>query len=59
MVLPNEIDPAQGRLLVFRVDDQKLTLISERDTKGAVFRCTGFNGKLLTGINNRVCCMRC
>jgi len=53
-VLPNEPDPTRGRLLVFKVEDQKLVLVSERETKGAVFTCLGFNGKLLSTINNRV-----
>ena len=41
----------QGRILVLLVEDGKLQLIAEKETKGAVYNLNAFNGKLLAGIN--------
>lgn len=44
----------QGRILVFLVEDGKLQLIAEKETKGAVYNLNAFNGKLLAGINHKI-----
>ncbi|KAL9676917.1 hypothetical protein QQ045_005139 [Rhodiola kirilowii] len=53
-VLPEENEPTKGRILVFIVEDGKLQLISEIETKGAVYTLNAFNGKLLAGINQKI-----
>uniref|UniRef100_A0A7N0V5U5 DNA damage-binding protein 1 n=1 Tax=Kalanchoe fedtschenkoi TaxID=63787 RepID=A0A7N0V5U5_KALFE len=53
-VLPEENEPTKGRILVFIVEDGKLQLISEKETKGAVYSLNAFNGKLLAGINQKI-----
>lgn len=44
----------QGRILVFVVEDGKLQLIAEKETKGAVYSLNAFNGKLLAAINQKI-----
>ena len=44
----------QGRILVLLVEDGKLQLIAEKETKGAVYNLNAFNGKLLAGINHKI-----
>lgn len=44
----------QGRILVFIVEDGKLQLIAEKETKGAVYSLNAFNGKLLAAINQKI-----
>lgn len=44
----------QGRILVFTVEDRKLQLIAEKETKGAVYSLNAFNGKLLAAINQEI-----
>lgn len=44
----------QGRILVFTVEDGKLQLIAEKETKGAVYSLNAFNGKLLAAINQKI-----
>ena len=44
----------QGRILVFSALDGKLSLVSEKETRGAVYNVLPFQGMLLTGINSRV-----
>jgi len=51
---PDEVEPNQGRILVFAVEDQKLMLVAEKETKGAVYNLNAFGGKLLAGINSRI-----
>ncbi|KAL6991594.1 DNA damage-binding protein 1a [Sarracenia purpurea var. burkii] len=53
-VMPEENKPTKGRILVFVVEDQKLQLIAEKETKGAVYSINAFNGKLLAAINPRI-----
>ncbi|KAM7270364.1 hypothetical protein ACFE04_029578 [Oxalis oulophora] len=53
-VLPEENEPNKGRILVFSVEDGKLQLIAEKETKGAVYSLNAFNGKLLAGINQKI-----
>eukprot|EP00850_Spirogloea_muscicola_P009452 SM000053S17409 [mRNA] locus=s53:248703:257116:+ [translate_table: standard] len=52
--LPEENEPSKGRILVFTVEDQKLQLVTEKETKGAVYNLNAFNGKLLAGINQKI-----
>lgn len=53
-VLPEENEPSKGRILVFVVEDRKLQLITEKETKGAVYSLNAFNGKLLAAINQKI-----
>ncbi|XP_074558641.1 DNA damage-binding protein 1a [Curcuma longa] len=53
-VLPEENEPSKGRILVFAVEDGKLQLIVEKETKGAVYSLNAFNGKLLAAINQKI-----
>ncbi|KAK6917109.1 Cleavage/polyadenylation specificity factor, A subunit, C-terminal [Dillenia turbinata] len=53
-VLPEESEPTKGRILVFVVEDGKLLLIAEKETKGAVYSLNAFNGKLLAAINQKI-----
>ncbi|CAA6668092.1 unnamed protein product [Spirodela intermedia] len=53
-VLPEENEPNKGRILVFMVEDGKLQLIAEKETKGAVYSLNAFNGKLLAAINQKI-----
>ncbi|KAJ8627269.1 hypothetical protein MRB53_020576 [Persea americana] len=53
-VLPEDNEPSKGRILVFVVEDGKLQLIAEKETKGAVYSLNAFNGKLLAAINQKI-----
>ncbi|KAL4282364.1 hypothetical protein GQ457_03G000600 [Hibiscus cannabinus] len=53
-VLPEENEPTKGRILVFIVEEGKLQLITEKETKGAVYSLNAFNGKLLAAINQKI-----
>ncbi|KAG5515910.1 hypothetical protein RHGRI_036826 [Rhododendron griersonianum] len=53
-VMPEENEPSKGRIIVFTVEDQKLVLIAEKETKGAVYSLNAFNGKLLAAINQKI-----
>ncbi|KAK9268180.1 hypothetical protein L1049_010622 [Liquidambar formosana] len=53
-VLPEENEPSKGRILVFIVEDGKLLLIAEKETKGSVYSLNAFNGKLLAAINQKI-----
>ncbi|CAI0545443.1 unnamed protein product [Linum tenue] len=53
-VLPEENEPTKGRILVFSIEDGKLQLITEKETKGAVYSLNAFNGKLLAAINQKI-----
>ncbi|CAH9076420.1 unnamed protein product [Cuscuta epithymum] len=53
-VIPEENEPTKGRVLVFVVEDGKLQLIAEKETKGAVYSLNAFNGKLLAAINQKI-----
>jgi len=60
-VSPEEQQPKRGRILVFDIkpEEKQLTLISERDTKGAVNTLSEFNeGKLLAGVNGTIQCYK-
>lgn len=51
---PEELEPTKGRILLFQVHNGKLQLISQKETRGAVYNLNPFHGKLLAGINSRV-----
>lgn len=53
-VMSEENEPTKGRILVFAVEDGKLQLIAEKETKGAVYSLNAFNGKLLAAINQKI-----
>ena len=54
-IIPLESEPSAGRILVFRVTPLgKLSLVTEKDVKGAVYSLDVLDGKLLAGINSRV-----
>lgn len=53
-VMPEENEPTKGRILVFMVEDRKLQLVAEKETKGAVYSLNAFNGKLLAAINQKI-----
>ncbi|KAH7289838.1 hypothetical protein KP509_30G020500 [Ceratopteris richardii] len=52
--IPEESEPNKGRILVFLVEDGKLQLVAEKETKGAVYNLNAFNGKLLAAINHKI-----
>ena len=52
--LPEEVEPSRGRILVLKAEEGRLTLVAEKETKGAVYNLNSFNGKLLAGINSKV-----
>ncbi|KAI5441963.1 hypothetical protein KIW84_011140 [Lathyrus oleraceus] len=49
-----ENEPTKGRILVFSVEEGKLQLIAEKETKGDVYCLNAFNGKLLAAINQKI-----
>jgi len=53
VVNPEDQDPKLGRILIFYWDDSssKLTLITEKEVKGACYSLAEFNGKLLAAVN--------
>lgn len=40
--------------MIFAVEDGKLQLLAEKETKGAVYSLNSFNGKLLAAINQKI-----
>ncbi|XP_017785317.1 PREDICTED: DNA damage-binding protein 1 [Nicrophorus vespilloides] len=54
MLNPEESEPKQGRLLMFQLADNKLTLVSDKEIKGSCYSLAEFNGKLLASINSTV-----
>ncbi|PRP85120.1 hypothetical protein PROFUN_07191 [Planoprotostelium fungivorum] len=55
-VIPTEVSPKSGRILLFNAMDGKLKQTTEvSDTKGAVYAIRSFNGKLLAGNNSKLC----
>ncbi|XP_078488392.1 DNA damage-binding protein 1 [Ciona intestinalis] len=53
-VYMEETEPKHGRILVFHYIDNKLTLVAEKEVKGAVFCLCQFNGHVLAAINTSV-----
>nr|CAG4643697.1 EOG090X00HD [Lepidurus arcticus] len=54
MVVPEESEPKQGRLILFQWADGKLSTVAEKEVKGACYSLVEFNGKLLASINSVV-----
>lgn len=54
IALETEDEPSRGRILVFKVDDDQLVLVSEKEVRGAVYNLNAFKGKLLAGINSKL-----
>ncbi|GAM28062.1 hypothetical protein SAMD00019534_112380 [Acytostelium subglobosum LB1] len=50
----SEKDMSKGRILVFKIDDNKLFLVHELPLMGCAYCLLPFNGRLLAGINKRV-----
>jgi len=48
----DEPEPKMGRILVFRLNENKLIQICEKEIKGAPYCMQNFNGKLLVSISN-------
>ncbi|GJD12440.1 DNA damage-binding protein 1 [Galdieria sulphuraria] len=48
----DEPEPSRGRMLVFAVREQRLTLVAERTFKGALYSMDAFNGKILASVNS-------
>uniref|UniRef100_H2YRR9 DNA damage-binding protein 1 n=1 Tax=Ciona savignyi TaxID=51511 RepID=H2YRR9_CIOSA len=53
-VYMEETEPKHGRILVFHYVDNKLSLVAEKEVKGAVFCLCQFNGHVLAAINTSV-----
>jgi len=60
VVIPEEQEASQGRILVFEIlgekegEDRRLNLIIEKDAKGAVYSLAAMNGKLAAGVGSKV-----
>lgn len=54
MVNAEEAEPKQGRIIIFHYTDGKLTVVAEKEIKGAAYSLVEFNGKLLASINSTV-----
>jgi DNA damage-binding protein 1 len=54
-ILPTESEPTRGRILVLSYSpaDRALTVVAEKDTRGAVFALVAFNGRLLATVNSK------
>lgn len=51
---PEEEDPSEGRLLIYRLIDGIPALVAEQDMHGAVYSMCGFNGMLLVSVGSEV-----
>ncbi|CAL8110980.1 unnamed protein product [Orchesella dallaii] len=54
VVLPDESEPKQGRIVIFQYVDGKLQQIAEKEARGACYCLAGFHGKILAGINSTI-----
>ena len=52
--LENEDEPSRGRILILKVEEDALTLVAEKEVRGAVYNLNEFKGKLLAGINSKL-----
>lgn len=52
--LPNEEDPKDGRVLVFRISSSGCILVAEHQAHGAVYSMVAYNGMLVAGIGPEV-----
>jgi len=53
-VKPEEIEPSKGRLLVFKIENRTVTLVAEKEVKGAIFTLAPLRGKIVAGIGCKV-----
>ena len=51
-VIDDEPEPKIGRILLFRLTENKLTQVCEKEIKGAPYCMQNFNGKLLASVSN-------
>lgn len=51
---PNEPEPTDGRIMIFRFVDGRLITVAERDARGAVYSLCAFNGMLLATVGPEV-----
>lgn len=49
-----QFDIKCGRIIVYNYADGKLTQVSDKEVKGAVYSLVEFNGKVLASINSTV-----
>ena len=54
LVIPEESEPKQGRIVLFQWADGKLTTVAEKEVKGACYSLVDFNSKILAAVNNAV-----
>ncbi|XP_012942382.1 DNA damage-binding protein 1 isoform X2 [Aplysia californica] len=54
IVSPEEAEPKSGRIIVFHYNEGKLTMVAEKEIKGAAYSMVPFNGKLLASVNSTV-----
>lgn len=54
LVVPEESEPKQGRIILFQWTDGKLVTVAEKEVKGACYSLVDFNSKILAAINNVV-----
>jgi len=47
-------EPNKGRVIIFSVIDEQLSLVSAIEVTGAVYCMSEFNGRIVCGINGRV-----
>lgn len=51
---PEQEDPNEGRLLIFRIKDGRPVLVAERDMYGAVYSLCAFHGMILASVGPQV-----
>ena len=54
LVVPEESEPKQGRIVLFQWIDGKLTTVAEKEIKGACYSLVEYNSRILASINNVV-----
>nr|CAG4648473.1 EOG090X00HD [Polyphemus pediculus] len=54
LVVPEEPEPKQGRIVLFQWIDSKLKTVGEKEIKGACYSLVEFTSKILASINNVV-----
>ncbi|KAI8780683.1 DNA damage-binding protein 1 [Biomphalaria glabrata] len=54
LISTEEAEPKSGRIIVFHYNEGKLTMVAEKEIKGAAYSMVSFNGKLLASVNSTV-----
>lgn len=54
LVVPEESESKQGRIVLFQWMDDKLITVGEKEVKGSCHSLVEFNSKILASINNVV-----